>query len=252
MRKLVFIAVLCAFVAAPVMADPFGHGAGYDGGTAYYTKDTNYGLGNGGEFTIEGGGLLLSNSAYVYGTTSGIGSDSGSFQSFCLEIEEYIREPMRIWVSEQNKDLSGPGSHAWYGGVSGTGDDLDPMTAYLYTQFATSALASSTYATYNYNPGPGGNRPSDAEQLQRAIWYIEGEIDSLVSGSNAEAWYNEAAAAGWTDIGNVRVLQMYKYNQNDDEYYRKQDQLYLTPIPGAAILGILGLCVAGVKLRKFA
>ncbi|GAF81068.1 unnamed protein product, partial [marine sediment metagenome] len=133
--------------------------------------------------------------------------------------------------------------------------DLDPMTAYLYTQFATGALASSTYATYDYNPGPGGNRPSDAEQLQRAIWYIEGEIVSLASGSDAEAWYNEAAAVGWTDIGNVRVLQMYKMytnNQGHTCYSRKQDQLYLTPVPGAVLLGMIGLGVAGVKLRKFA
>ena len=49
----------------------------------------------------------------------------------------------------------------------------------------------------------------------------------------------------------MRVLQMYKQVSDCDfALTLTQDQLYLTPIPGAVILGILGLCVAGVKLCK--
>ena len=257
-KKVVFIAVLCAFafVATPVMADTFGHGAGYDGGTAYYSRTDGYGNTYGGEFTIEKGegpGLLLSNSAYVVDVTSGI-TDTGSFQSFCVEWHESMDEPVRIWVSEEAAGIesedNGPGSHAWKGGTY-LGDDLDPMTAYLYTMFATGSLDN-----YDYTPNTlGGTRIQSAAALQNVIWGIEGE--SGLSWSPSEpletAFWTAAnnavnIAQTWDGIGNVRVLQTY----SEDYYCRKQDQLYLTPIPGAAVLGILGLCVAGVKLRKFA
>ncbi len=256
MRSVVLITIMCvfAFLASPVMADPFGHGAGYDGGTANYTRTPGYGNTGGGEFTIEGVGLLLSNSAYA-ASTSGVGS-LGSFQTFCVEYGEHADEPMRIWVSEEAAGIDpgvdyGPGSHAWYGGEYGSGgDDLDPRTAFLYTQFATGTLTSYEYL-------PGSDRADDAKQLQRAIWAIEGEITSLTSGSKAEKWYNEAFAAVspggvWENmgIGNVRVLQMYK-DDGSGGYKLTQDQLYLTPVPGAVLLGMLGLGVVGLKLRKF-
>ena len=246
MRKLVFIAVLCAFFATPVLADPFGHGEGYDGGTAYWDREDGYYAGQGGEFTIEGAGLLLSNSAYA-ATTSGIGSDADSFQSFCIEMAENIYEPMEIWVSTENALGTGPGSHAWKGGTA-LGDDLDPMTAYLYTRFATGSLAD---LGYDYTLA---TRSASAAALQNVIWGIEGELSSWNPDSLSgleETFYDAAFAANWSDIRNVRVLQTYKYWYGDC-YGLKQDQLYLTPIPGAAILGILGLGVVSVKLRKYA
>ena len=130
-KKAVLIAVLCAFVATPVLAN-LGHGAGYYGGTAYWDRITvggvNYYAGRGGEFTILGPELQLSNSAYST-DASGLGSDPGSFQTFCLEISERVYEPMEIWVSEENAAGTDYGSHAWQG-VTGSGDDLDPETAY--------------------------------------------------------------------------------------------------------------------------
>jgi hypothetical protein len=56
-------------------------------------------------------------------------------------------------------------------------------------------------------------------------------------------------------IGNVRILNIWKPNHINDfssRRYRKQDQLYLTPIPASVILGILGMGVVGIKLRKYA
>lgn len=260
MRRVVFIALMCAFVATPVLADP--HGDGYSGGTADWEREAGYYAGQGGEFTIEGDGLLLSNSAYA-ATTSGIGSDADSFQTFCLETGENIHEPMDIWVSQENAGAEpgvyGPGSHAWEGGVSGIGDDLDPRTAYLYTQFATGQLNYAYTGTI-----PVGvdnlNRQETAGALQRLIWYIEEETTSIAASSDlygimlssAQAaliqdWLTEAVNANWTDIGNVRVLQMFSRSGDN-----KQDQLYLTPVPSSVLLGILGLGVVGLKLRKFA
>jgi len=269
MSKLVFIAVLCAFVAAPVMADPFGHGAGYDGGTANWDRKDGYYAGGGGEFTIWGPDLLLSNSAYA-NSTSGLAWDTGdsiggpeSFQSFCIETAENIYEPMEIWVSTENIDYSVPGSHAWEGGEFALGgDNLNAETAYFYTQFATGSL---NYAYTGTISAGGGNldRADCAGALQRLIWNIEDEGGYLIANDDyygikltvaqvslITSWRDEYTTSGWTGIGNVRVLQTYQYN-NECYYGLKQDQLYLTPIPGAAILGILGLGVAGLKLRKY-
>jgi len=246
---IISIAIALCLSAAPVMASP--HGAGYSGGITTITRELGYFSGNGGEFTVNdagSGSMTLSNDAYANVAMGVNGTES--FQTFCVEYTEDITNPSNIHVSTANIDLSS-GSHSYNGGVPGTGDDLDPMTAYLYTQFATGALASSA-TPYDYNPG--GNRASDAEQLQDAIWFIEGEKGSLISGSKAEDWYDEAfAAVGsggvWENMGTGGVYVMQMYGGTEDYY---QDQLYYVPVTAAVLLGILGLGVAGFKLRKFA
>lgn len=51
------------------------------------------------------------------------------------------------------------------------------------------------------------------------------------------------------DVTNLRIgLRVQSYG-DDNEF---SDGFIMTPIPGAVILGILGLGVAGIKLRKFA
>jgi hypothetical protein len=254
-RLKLFVSLLCLFVAIPAFADPT-HGDGYYGGK--YDYSGTYASGVGGEFTLTPDPLssfILDTSGY-HTWTKGIGG-SGSFQTFCIETDEYIRNDSDIWVSEAFKGGSKPGSHAWDGGVQTGGDDLNTQTAYLYTQFAKGVLSS-----YRYNSG-ASLRKTDAGQLQNAIWFLEGE-KGLTAGSQAEIWVQEAVTASatqfglylpnsndplygsWSGIGNVRVLQLYK----DTQY--GQDQLYLTPVPGAVLLGLLGLTAAGIKLRKYA
>jgi len=262
MRRVVLITVMCAFVATPVLADFSGHGLGYDGGTANWDRKGGYYAGQGGEFTIWGSGLDLSNSAYA-DTTSGLAVGgtikSESFQSFCIEVSERIYEPMEIWVSEENAAGTGFGTHAWEGGT-GSGDDLNAETAYLYTQFATGNLSG-----YAYTGTVGGlDRSETAGALQRLIWSIEGEGGSNFSEPYygitlnddqrdlIDDWEEAFVGSGWTGIGDVRVLQTYQKIGDECYYVLKQDQLYLTPVPGAVLLGMIGLGVAGLKLRKFA
>lgn len=264
MKTRMFITVLCALVASPAFGDLAtpGHGAGDPGGTAYYTRVTGYYEGFGGEITLEGSGLLLSNSEYASvakGVLSGSGQQTTrSFQTFCMEFAEPFYEPMEVWVSQASTSaLStyGSGSHAYEGGVAAVGDNLDSRTAYLYTQFALGTLSN-----YSYNDltNAAGSRRWDAEQLQKAIWHIEGESGGSNTGQ-AGLWIAEAQAAidagSWSGIGSVRALQMYRRMVSPAgvvSYQLRQDMLYVVPVPAAVLLGMLGLSVAGIKLRKHA
>jgi len=234
--------------------------ADFYGGKADYSQ--KYATGQGGEFRLEphSDGFYLSNSAYADSTRNQ--ELSGSFQTFCLEVTEYIHDDSHIKVSTTYKDGTAPGSHA-YKGSTGTGDDLNPETAWLYTQFATGNLDG-------YNYGSGGykslSRAQTAGSLQRLIWSLEEEGGGTDWGVDLSSYYGidinndqrqlifiwETAyvqSGGWSGIGNVRVLQLY---ENSDYTGFRQDQLYLTPVPGAFLLGLLGLGAAGMKLRKFA
>jgi hypothetical protein len=261
-KKLLFTIILSVLISVPTFADFTGHGAGDYGGTAYPTRLSGYYEGGGGEFTIydtSSTNLLLTNDAYA-STTSGKGGHSESFQTFCMESDESTPDYsyMKIWVSEASVNSNGTtnaygsGSHAWNGGSNTNyGDNLDFKTAWLYTQFATGNLYN-----YAYSGSVNGlNREKTAEALQWLIWDTEGESKSSLSLNSTQntlvsTWNSLYSQSGWTGIGDVRILQCYTSYDN-----RAQDFLYLmtpVPVPGAVLLGLLGMAVAGAKLRKFA
>jgi hypothetical protein len=246
MRKMIFITIVFTCLTAPVLAD-------YYGGRIYYNRIGGYYSGNGGEFTLrsDGGlGLLLSNSAYD-AKTRGEDGNPESFQTFCVETAEYVAQPMDIvvsttFVNEATGAITGPGSHAILGSKP-FGDNLDPMTAYLYTKFAQGTLAG-----YNYTVG--AQRVASAGALQNAIWFIEGEggvnnafvalaNDAVTVGGNTDEWVGKG-------IGDVRILNTWVPGHIGELGFKTQDQLYLVPVPAAVLLGMLGLGVAGLKLRK--
>lgn len=270
-KKFLLVIMGVAVWAVPALAD-------FDTGAVIIDRVTGYYSGQGGEFTVSFAttqSLLNTNGysdsprqtrdVFINSGTDAMWDPSpnpegpeywtgntldGSFQTFCLEINEYVQPPHLIESAVLN--TSGPtGSEAIRGGTTLYGgpnpDPLDPMTAYLYTKFATGALSD-----YHYTPGT--DRANDAAALQTAIWFIEQEIAGPLSGQ-ALAWYDEAVEATtagtdglitWSGIGEVRVLNM----EDHSIVTQRQDMLYLVPVPGAFLLGFLGLSAAGLKLRK--
>ena len=133
-----------------------------------------------------------------------VNDGTGHFTMFCLELDEHISvgysnilHPYRFTIG-----TAADGGGLPSGGVSNP-DPLDPWSAYLYTKYWYSA--------------------SQMPALQEAIWYIEGELPSM-SSTEAQNLYAEAQLAGWTNIGNAVVLNVYldwdnsgTYNQADIE-----------------------------------
>ncbi|MCX5671544.1 MAG: hypothetical protein NTU94_09535 [Planctomycetota bacterium] len=253
MKKAIMMFAAMVLIAAPALADIFD-GPGDTGYQMYSERLSDYYQGRGGEFTLkaESGFAYLSNVAYADVAKGKDGTNS--FQTFCVEVGEVVQSPMKIMVSQANVGgVYGSGSHAYMGGT-GVGDNLDPETAWLYTQFATGNLA-----TLGYDYTPGDNREASAGALQRLIWNIEGEGGDLGVG---DTWYgitltqdqvdlitewNDAyAESGWSGIGRVRVLQ----TNSSTGGSLAQDQLYLVPAPAAIGLGVLGLALVGWLKRR--
>lgn len=213
-RKLCLMVVVFLFVAAPVMADMRVN--------LKYNVSGLYGTTNGGEFLIR-----------VLEDPVGIYAEDGQFTTFCIETNEYVYNNTNYYVTID--------SVARRGGSGGPKPDpLSPQSAYLYSSWLDNTISHSD---------------TNANALQRAIWYFEqesgGQNNSLVTQANSAvasggSWYNKWGA---DSIGDIRVMNLWTC-VNHTGY--AQDQLVRVPVPGAILLGLLGLTAAGVKLRKFA
>jgi hypothetical protein len=168
------------------------------------------------------------------------------FRTFCLEKTEHID------FSKYGFKVVGVTTTAYDGSVGPAGDPLDPMTAYLYTAFVKHTLVSG----YDYTAGTA-QHIADANALQHAIWFIEQEPGVAPLAGKALAFYNEAVAAGWKTLGDVRVLNL-EWNAPGDPFTKRQyaegtkaqDVLYIVPEPSVMILLGLGLVGIGVSRRR--
>ena len=193
--------------------------------------------GSGGEFTLTPNQDLRD-----------ITAETGPYSSFCLEKHEYIFTHMTFDVGVAVEALTGGVNYGPTGPLGG--DALNPLTAYLYTEFRNGTLAG-----YNYTPGAG--RAASAGALQDVIWYLEDEASKTwTDGDDSlqDQFFAAAIGSGWTDIGNVRVLNVYFPGHLGDLAYKAQDQLVLVtptvPAPGAILIGSLGTLMVGCLRRR--
>jgi hypothetical protein len=196
-------------------------------------------------------------------SSSGLGN-LGDFQTFCIEYNEHIG-----FSSVPYNYIINSGAVA--GGITGanatdphTGlamDNISVGTAWLYSQFragASGGLASTYFV---------GNRQVNAGDLQKAIWWLEGEtpygvrngyidtaetaLGNLINGGVKLRDDQIILDAGNNNFG-VVALNLYTGPASGTPSLgnRAQDQLALVPEPATIIAGALLLLPFGASTLR--
>ena len=220
-RKLIAIAIaICIIMTAPVSA------------SLTATLDRN-----GATAGLQGGGELNVNPNLEL---ANLIAQSGSFLTFCLEADEGVDDTGTVvyFASILEEAIEGDGNDDPAGPLGG--DLLDPATAWLYTQYLANTLG--------YDGGI-----LHATALQQAFWHLEDEtgFDNYNNlNSQAQTWIDDALAAGWTDIGDVRVLHLWTGDTYDGPQTVAQDVLCIVPEPTSLTLASLGVAFAAMARKR--
>lgn len=220
-----FITAICsAAIACSALADT----------TQHITVDTNaaglYGGTSGGEFLV----TVNAGSAPI-----GIYTAGQSFRTYCVELNETVSDGGVYYVDVNTAAVGG-------GNGGGSPDPLSTYSAWLFQTLA-----------------PLVDSDIEADAVQYALWTLEdegdfsgnvvGDVFGLGLGAGATVGhfiaYITANTPGGFGLGNVRVMNLFTTNS---PRYEHQDLLVLVPVPGAALLGVLGLGIAGWVKRRVA
>lgn len=245
MKKIIACASMMLVMAVGAMAAGTVKtpNCGNCGGTPTYQNYGPWQSGQGGEFTlivVAGNDIRLADYSSL---VKNQGGTSQSFQTFCIEENEYIYANTTSGYYLSNT--------ADAGGVSG--GPMDPLskgTAWLYSKFAKGLLGNYDYT----NTSPAGARYTDAALLQQAFWYLENEITALPSANkffNAVVTnFGTEAAARTNANGAYGVAAVNIFNPSTGQ--KQQTQLALVPDAGFT-LALLGFGLVGLVVfsRKF-
>ncbi len=163
--------------------------------------------------------------AFKATTLSGYNGETdsfGCFLTFCLEKNEAFTAGQTMTAVINTHTVGASGNVA-----------LNTKTAYLYSNFRAGTLAGFDGSAAHHG------------LLQDAVWMLQGQMAAAAPGVNQ--FYDLAQASNWTDLGNVRVLNMFTYNNNGCQM--RQDQLAIVPLPPAGWAGLATLAGLGVARR---
>jgi len=226
MKKLNMLAVLGGLVAVQQsFALPIPVNVTWDSGV--------YRTWPGGEFTINsttataiGPGTDAAFNA-LYNAYAPVATHNFGIESFCISTS----------IDVQNNPLF----------ATLTPDVVTKGTAWLYKQFAQGTLAG-----YDYTPGTG--RALSAQELQNAIWELQGQHVYYTAGINTflipaeNAFGGTLAGAQALDGGAQGVDELLMFNANGTE---SQPMLVLVPDGGLTAM-LLGLGMLGITgTRRF-
>lgn len=218
MKKLITLTLMVLVLSLSAMATPTVRfdGMGYKG-----TYD----------------GFSLSYSVYageMKFTANGIaGVADGQFISFCVEGNEHVYQNVTYDAVLNNKAIAG-------GFNGGNPDPLSNSTAWLYNEYLDNVAGSSNDTL--------------AKDYQMAIWYLEQEILTLDTlSANAQNLVVNAQAHSTWDNTTIKVLNLYAlgtYGTSNPVYMQDCLVRVTVPVPGAMILGGIGLSLVGWMRRK--
>ena len=225
------VLVLCLMAVLTAVPNIFADQVSLVGGSGYGP----YQMGIAGEFTLQpNAGLSWVLSFYNANPatqTRDVLGLTDTFQTFCVEINEYIYPYATYDATISQKSI--------YTGVT-----LTLGAAWLYDQFALGSLQNYDYTRANTGP---------VQDLQNAVWYFMGvgaydplnqyiQLADTTFGTDANALAPSAGAY------NVAVLNLWAPGQVDTPEGARQDQLVLVPEPSA--LTLMGFAFSGLLLLR--
>lgn len=237
MKRLILpITITCVFAAAPAFAD-FGGGTFYWNGKAFdavaQVKLTSLsGASSGGAFAVELIWGSLTGSVY-----EGASPAKNLFTTYCVEAGTTFGLSTTYWASID------PLAYAGTNGAAG--DRPSDVTEWIYDQWLAGNPSGWTQTA-----------------ISQAIWWAEeesgGAKNAVVTAALGSLSYAATTVAGglanaqhtwamnlWDDFTQVGGTD--EWTATD-----RQSQLITVPVPAAALLGLLGLTAAGIRLRKYA
>jgi hypothetical protein len=236
-----FLVLGFMLAAGPAMAGQVKTGTGYG----------PYQTGSGGEFTLEALSadmLLVLNNGYVDGKTMNLpNTAANTFQTFCLEYNEYIYTNMTYDVTISNSAKDGG-----LGGATNYADPISAGTTWLYRAFATGSLSIYDYTNPGRSTSSGGLSAS-AGELQNAIWMLEDEITWNTSNRFIDLMLNSGWSKDTLKANDIGAYGVGVLNMSNARYGNCQDQLVLTAVPEPSALLLIGTCLVcvAIAVRRF-